>query len=78
MGTSVCLCMIVRHLAQKARRTRAGVVGLGGFRYSSLSGTGSLEYENPRGAVGGGGCGSVGFGNIRIRVFEIESIYYCI
>jgi len=32
--------------------------------------------RNIRGAVGGGGCGSVDFGGICIRVCEIESIYY--
>jgi len=34
------------------------------------------EPLEDQGAVGGGGCGSVGFGTIRIRVFEIEIIYY--
>jgi len=73
------LRMIVRRLARKTRRTRMGVVGQGGLRYSGMSGTGeSFEYEKYQGAVGGGGCGSVGFGSIRIRVFEIESIYYLI
>jgi len=34
--------------------------------------------KNTRGAVGGGGCGSVDFGDIRVRVCEIESISYLI
>jgi len=44
------LRMIVRRLAQKDRRIRAGVVGRGGFRYSSLSGMGSLEHEKYQGS----------------------------
>jgi len=48
----VRLRMIVRHLAQKARQSRVGVVGLGGFRYSSLSGMGSLEHETYQGSIG--------------------------
>jgi len=32
--------------------------------------------RNTRGAVGSGGCGSVDFGDIRVRVCEIESISY--
>jgi len=46
------LRMIARRLAQKARRIRVGVVGLGGFRYSSLSGMGSLEHEKYQGSSG--------------------------
>jgi len=32
--------------------------------------------RNTRGALGGGGCGSMDFGDIRVRVCEIESISY--
>jgi len=46
------LRMIARRLAQKARRSRVGVVGRGGFRYSSLSGMGSLEHEKYQGSIG--------------------------
>jgi len=32
--------------------------------------------RNTRGALGGGGCGRMDFGDIRVRVCEIESISY--
>jgi len=41
---------------------------------SGMSGIGGSHVHQKY--QGSGGWGSVGFGNIRIRVFEIESIYY--
>jgi len=60
MGTSVFVARVgrtrsyppahlrtsVRRLARKTRRTRMGVVDLGGFRYSGMSGIGESLYEH--------------------------------
>jgi len=60
------LRMIVRRLARKTRRIRVGVVG----RIQVWVVWGALNMRNTRGVLGGGGCGSVDFGDIRIRVWD--------
>jgi len=76
--TGLCLPtrlhMSVRCLAGETRRNLMGVVEVGGFRYSEMWG-----MRISRKAVGGGGYGGLGFGDMTFgldRKYLVSNVFF--